>query len=124
MRQKRLCALMLVASMAAGVLGGCGNGEAADTSSVSGGTESAGSGTSGDVVELTFYNADGQEDPWTDPVAQALTEATGVKLKTDYPVSADDEKVPHSMIAAGDKYPGYDLCQGGCRSTDRGSGKP
>ncbi len=25
MRQKRLCALMLVASMAAGVLGGCGN---------------------------------------------------------------------------------------------------
>ena len=32
---------MLVASMAAGVLGGCGNGEAADTSSVSGGTESA-----------------------------------------------------------------------------------
>lgn len=65
MRQKRLCALMLVASMAAGVLGGCGNGEAADTSSVSGGTESAGSGTSGDVVELTFYNADGQEDPWT-----------------------------------------------------------
>ncbi len=41
---------MLVASMAAGVLGGCGNGDAAGTSSVSGGTESAGSGTSGDVV--------------------------------------------------------------------------
>ena len=93
MRHKRLCALMLVASMAAGVLGGCGNGDAAGTSSVSGGTESAGSGASGDVVELTFYNADGQEDPWTDPVAQALTEATGVKLKTDYPVSSDDEKV-------------------------------
>ena len=44
---------MLVASMAAGVLGGCGNGDAAGTSSVSGGTESAGSGASGDVVELT-----------------------------------------------------------------------
>ncbi|MFR2746697.1 MAG: hypothetical protein ACLTBB_07375 [Roseburia hominis] len=39
MRQKRLCALMLVASMAAGVLGGCGNGEAADTSSVMGNRE-------------------------------------------------------------------------------------
>ena len=109
MRQKRLCALMLVASMAAGVLGGCGNGEAADTSSVSGGTESAGSGTSGDVVELTFYNADGQEDPWTDPVAQALTEATGVKLKTDYPVSADDEKV--ALMIAEQNYRSTDRCR-------------
>ena len=67
------------------------------------GNRGAGSGTSGDVVELTFYNADGQEDPWTDPVAQALTEATGVKLKTDYPVSADDEKV--ALMIAEQNYP-------------------
>lgn len=32
-------------------------------------------------VTFTFYNADGQEDPWADPVARKITEATGVTLR-------------------------------------------
>lgn len=57
----------------------------------------------GDVIELTFYNADGQEDPWTDPVAEAITAATGVKLKTDYPVSSDDQKI--ALMIAEQNFP-------------------
>ncbi len=112
MNQKRFCAWMLAAVMTAGVLGGCGNGA---TSTNTGGESTTGSGTetassSGDVVELTFYNADGQEDPWTDPVAQALTEATGVKLSTDYPVSSDDQKV--ALMIAEQSYPDMIFAKG------------
>lgn len=113
MKQKKLCALMLAAVMAAGVLGGCGN-NADKTSSKNDttGTETgtADAGNSGEVVELTFYNADGQEDPWTDPVAQALTEATGVKLATDYPVSSDDQKV--ALMIAEQNYPDMIFAKG------------
>lgn len=55
------------------------------------------------VTTLTYYNADGQEDPWTNPVALALTAATGVRLETTYPVSDDDESV--ALMIADDKYP-------------------
>lgn len=113
MKQKKLCALMLAAVMAAGVLGGCGN-DTDSTSSKNGttGTETgtADAGNSGEVVELTFYNADGQEDPWTDPVAQAITEATGVKLATDYPVSADDQKI--ALMIAEQNYPDMIFAKG------------
>lgn len=113
MKQKKLCALMLAAVMAAGVLGGCGN-DTDGTSSKNGttGTETgtADAGNSGEVVELTFYNADGQEDPWTDPVAQAITEATGVKLATDYPVSADDQKI--ALMIAEQNYPDMIFAKG------------
>ena len=34
-----------------------------------------------DPVTFTFYSADGLEDTWTDPVAQTITEKTGVTLK-------------------------------------------
>lgn len=116
MRQKRVCALMLAAVMAASLFTGCGS--SSDGASTSTGTDTndgadpaadaaadtdADAGTSGDVVELTFYNADGQEDPWTDPVALKLTEATGVKLKTEYPVNADDETV--ALMIAEQSYP-------------------
>lgn len=104
MRQKRVCALMLAAVMAAGIFTGCGDKKEDVSTGVStnDGTETD-AGASGDVVELTFYNADGQEDPWTDPVAEKLTEATGVKLKTDYPVSSDDQKV--ALMIAEQSYP-------------------
>lgn len=96
MKAKKLTAIFMAAVMAAGLLTGCsGSGEE---------TAAAGAESSEDgVVELTFYNADGQEDPWTDPVALALTEATGVKLKTDYPVSSDDQKV--ALMIAEQNYP-------------------
>lgn len=100
MMKKKVVALVLAAVMTAGLLAGCGKKES--------GTTGAGEGNSaaqedGGVVELTFYNADGTEDPWTDPVALALTEATGVKLKTDYPVAADDQKV--ALMIAEQNFP-------------------
>ena len=36
-------------------------------------------------ITFTFYTEDGREDPWNDPVALAITEATGVTLETMYP---------------------------------------
>ncbi len=86
MKAKKVWALVLAVSMAVGMLGGCG-GKGGDGGSAA---DAAGSGSAAGedgVVELTFYNADGQEDdPWSDPVAQALTEKTGVKLLMDHPV--------------------------------------
>ncbi|MCM1256724.1 MAG: extracellular solute-binding protein [Roseburia sp.] len=121
MRQKRVCALMLAAVMAASLFTGCGG--SSDGASTSTGTNTndgadtgsdaaadTDAGASGDVVELTFYNADGQEDPWTDPVAQKLTEATGVKLKTEYPVNADDQTV--ALMIAEQKYPDMIFAKG------------
>lgn len=103
MKAKKLCTVLVTMSMLAGVLAGCGS----DTASTGGGNSAASSGgdsaETGQVMELTFYNADGQEDPWTDPVAQMLTEKTGVKLKTEYPVSSDDQKV--ALMIAEQNYP-------------------
>lgn len=98
MKLKKLCTLLLTVSLLAGVLGGCGGKKEDSTSSLTTGSESEGG-----VIELTFYNADGQEDPWTDPVALELTEKTGVKLKTEYPVSSDDQKV--ALMIAEQNYP-------------------
>lgn len=96
MKAKKLCALLVTVSLTAGMLSGCGSkGGSAETGAVEGGEDG--------VIELTFYNADGQEDPWTDPVALALTEKTGVKLKTEYPVSSDDQKV--ALMIAEQNYP-------------------
>lgn len=114
MKQRKFCALMLAAVMTVGVFGGCGS-DSKNTSSKSdgvNGTETASSGAENadGVTELTFYNADGQEDPWTDPVAQAITEATGIKLSTDYPVSSDDQKV--ALMIAEQNYPDMIFAKG------------
>lgn len=87
MKLRKLNAWALMMAMAATTVGGCVTVSASE----------------GDVVELTFYNADGQEDPWTDPVAEALTAATGVKLKTDYPVGSDDQKI--ALMIAEQNFP-------------------
>lgn len=55
------------------------------------------------TVTLTFFNMDGISDPWTDPVALAITEATGVSLQTEYPSRGSAEAIA-LMIADGD-YP-------------------
>lgn len=94
MKFKKLNAWMLAAAMVSGVFGGCMTTSASE----------------GDIVELTFYNADGQEDPWTDPVAEALTAATGVKLKTDYPVSSDDQKI--ALMIAEQNFPDLIFAKG------------
>ncbi|MDE7224816.1 MAG: extracellular solute-binding protein [Acetatifactor sp.] len=111
MKTKKWCSLLLAASLTAGMLSGCGsNPDSGNADGSSEGSAAVVNTESGDdgreansVVELTFYNADGQEDPWTDPVAQVLTEKTGVKLKTDYPVGSDDQRI--ALMIAEQSYP-------------------
>lgn len=103
MKKKRIGALLLAAALTAGMLGGCGNGEESGGSQAAGNGETGGDSGTGEPIELTFYNADATEDSWADPVALALTEATGVKLKTDYPVSSTDQKV--ALMIAEQNYP-------------------
>ena len=75
MKAKKIWALLLTAAMVAGLAAGCGGKK---KESGSGSTDENG------VTTLTFYNSDLQEDdPWTDPVAEVLTEKTGVKLDTE-----------------------------------------
>lgn len=61
-------------------------------------------------VTFTFYNADGMEDTWTDPVAQKITEKTGVTLKIDYPADASDNRIA-LMVATGE-YPDLVFAKG------------
>ena len=109
MKRRKVGALLLAAAMAVSVLSGCGGDKASnagggDSSSSSG--EAGGSAGEGEVVELTFFTADGtQDDPWTDPVAEALTAATGVKLKTSYPVGGNDESEQIALMIAEQNFP-------------------
>lgn len=96
MKVRRVNALVLAAAVTAGCLGG-------------GMTASA-----EEVTNLTFYNKDGKEDPWTDPVAQAITEATGVELTIDYPVTADDQKI--ALMIAEQSFPDMIYAKGDAAS--------
>ncbi len=64
-------------------------------------------------ITFTFYNCDGSEDPWTDPVALEITKATGVSLETYYPQNENDTDImlmiatgelPDLVFAKGDSY--------------------
>ena len=123
MKNKKICALLLAVTMVAGTLAGCGgNGTSADTGSTADGGAAAGDdgaaadtsgAASGDVIELTFFNADAnQDDPWTDPVAEAITEATGVKLKTTRPVGGNDESEAVALMIAEQNYPDIIFAKG------------
>lgn len=61
-------------------------------------------------VTFVFYNADGKEDPWTDPVAKEITKRTGVTLKTDYPVNGNDKRI--SLMIATREYPDIIFAKG------------
>lgn len=123
MKNKKICALLLAVTMVAGTLAGCGgNGTSADTGSTADGGAAVGDdgaaadtsgAASGDVIELTFFNADAnQDDPWTDPVAEAITEATGVKLKTTRPVGGNDESEAVALMIAEQNYPDIIFAKG------------
>lgn len=105
MKLKKVGVMLLAVSLMTGVLSGCGNDNNTPTNSNNSSDQNSGDENSSgdDVVELTFYNADGQEDPWTDPVAQELTKKTGVKLKTDYPVGSDTQRI--ALMIAEQKFP-------------------
>lgn len=69
----------------------------------------------GEVVTLTYFNSDGtQEDPWTNPVAQALTEKTGVKIDMSFPVTTDAEAI--ALMIADDEYPDMIFAKGNAGS--------
>lgn len=64
-------------------------------------------------ITFTFYNCDGSEDPWSDPVALEITKATGVSLETLYPSNENDTDImlmiatgelPDLVFAKGDSY--------------------
>lgn len=63
-----------------------------------------------EVLTLTYYNADGTDDPWTDPVALAITDATGVALSTTYPLSDASEDI--ALMIADDSYPDIIFAKG------------
>lgn len=120
MKNKKFCALFLAVTMAAGMLAGCGgdsttantdNSTTSDSAADDGG--SSNTGAAGDVIELTFFNADAnQDDPWTDPVAEKITEATGVKLKTTRPVGGNDESEAIALMIAEQNYPDIIFAKG------------
>lgn len=113
MRKRSITAIVLTAAMTAGMISGCGSSSSA-SSGASAAASSGASATSTDPITLTFYNADGSEDNWDDPVAQAITAATGVTLETDYPASSDDEKI--ALMIADGKYPDLIYAKGDAQS--------
>ena len=57
-------------------------------------------------ITFRFYNADGKNADWDNPVAAAITEATGVTLIVSYPVSSQgDAKEDVARWIALDEYP-------------------
>lgn len=64
-----------------------------------------------EVITLTFYSADGVEDPWTDPVAQKITELSGYKLDIDFPLNGDDQRI--ALMIASEEYPDLIYAKGG-----------
>lgn len=111
--KRKVVSLMLVSAMVAGMLAGCGS----DSGSSKGGSstetgsaaEASSSGeTADDKSPITFeyFNADGKNGNWDNPVAKAITEATGVTLDVSYPVSSQgDAKEDVALMIANDEYP-------------------
>ena len=101
MIMKRIGAFALAAALCAGAMAGCSPKEKSQI------------GEDG-ILELEFYNADGEEDLWDNPVAQAITDATGVRLKIDYPVAAQDMKV--ALMIAEQNFPDLIYAKGDASS--------
>ena len=111
--KRKVVSLMLVSAMVAGMFAGCGS----DSGSSKGGSstetgsaaEASSSGeTADDKSPITFeyFNADGKNGNWDNPVAKAITEATGVTLDVSYPVASQgDAKEDVALMIANDEYP-------------------
>ena len=111
--KRKVVSLMLVSAMVAGMLAGCGS----DSGSSKGGSstetgsaaEASSSGETADdaddksPITFEYFNADGN---WDNPVAKAITEATGVTLDVSYPVASQgDAKEDIALMIANDEYP-------------------
>lgn len=118
--KRKVVSLMLVSAMVAGMLAGCGS----DSGSSKGGSstetgsaaEASSSGeTADDKSPITFeyFNADGKNGNWDNPVAKAITEATGVTLDVSYPVASQgDAKEDVALMIANDEYPNMIYAKG------------
>ena len=87
---------VLLAAVAAAGMCGCGAEKAGESSA--------------EPITFTFYNADGIEDPWTDPVAKKITQETGVTLKTEYPSNGLDNMI--QLMVATREYPDLIFAKG------------
>lgn len=114
--KRKVVSLMLVSAMVAGMLAGCGS----DSGSSKGGSstetgsaaEASSSGETTDdaddksPITFEYFNADGKNGNWDNPVAKAITEATGVTLDVSYPVASQgDAKEDVALMIANDEYP-------------------
>jgi len=108
--KRKVVSLMLVSAMVAGMLAGCGS----DSGSSKGGSstetgsaaEASSSGETADdaddksPITFEYFNADGKNGNWDNPVAKAITEATGVTLDVSYPVASQgDAKEDIALMA-------------------------
>lgn len=111
--KRKVVSLMLVSAMVAGMLAGCGSdsGSSKGGSSTETGSAAEASSlgeTADDKSPITFeyFNADGKNGNWDNPVAKAITEATGVTLDVSYPVASQgDAKEDVALMIANDEYP-------------------
>lgn len=114
--KRKVVSFMLVSAMVAGMLAGCGS----DSGSSKGGSstetgsaaEASSSGETADdaddksPITFEYFNADGKNGNWDNPVAKAITEATGVTLDVSYPVASQgDAKEDIALMIANDEYP-------------------
>ena len=114
--KRKVVSLMLVSAMVAGMLAVCGS----DSGSSKGGSstetgsaaEASSSGETADdaddksPITFEYFNADGKNGNWDNPVAKAITEATGVTLDVSYPVASQgDAKEDVALMIANDEYP-------------------
>lgn len=114
--KRKVVSLMLVSAMVAGMLAGCGSdsGSSKEGSSTETGSaaEASSSGETADdaddksPITFEYFNADGKNGNWDNPVAKAITEATGVTLDVSYPVASQgDAKEDIALMIANDEYP-------------------
>lgn len=114
--KRKVVSLMLVSVMVAGMLAGCGSdgdsskgGSSTETGSAA---EASSSGETADdaddksPITFEYFNADGKNGNWDNPVAKAITEATGITLDVSYPVASQgDAKEDVALMIANDEYP-------------------
>lgn len=109
MERRKLIALLMASALTLGLLSGCSSGSGTDSgsgASSSSGTASSDSGN--EPITFTYFNADTNNDNWDNPVAAAITEATGVTLKISYPVgSTGDAAQDVALMIAEGKYPDF-----------------
>ena len=131
MKANKVMALLMVSALSMSLLAGCGGNDSgsgssdAQSQSSDAGNEDAGNAESEDVsdagneggeeaaggddltpITFEYYNADGKNGNWDNPVGQAITAATGVTLEITYPVSSTgDPGEDIALMVAEDSYP-------------------